>query len=194
MKTGSRKQPQDVHRTQPIVWHVHDVAFHSPASSRRCCVPRRGKMAAVHDGPSDIENEKETKPEILSDESAANLPGIMSGTLSSSSSPPLAPPSAVVPKAEEQQQQTLLAVLQFLKRNNLTESVDILRREAGIQDEAEEARGTEAAAAGLNTGPGDASSLLSRVSAQSAAPAKGGLSDGTQDPKWLAFGHLVCTT
>lgn len=157
-------------------WHVFDDAltsFHTPASSRRCCVPRRrGKMAAVHDGPSDIESEKETKPDILSDESAANLPGIMSGTLSSS---PLAPPSAVVPKVEDQQQ-TLLAVMQFLKRNNLTESVDILRREAGIQDElVEEARGTEAAAPGLNSGPGDTSSLLSRVSSQSGAPAKGGL-------------------
>lgn len=132
-------------------------------------------MAAVHDGPSDVESEKETKPDIVSDESAANLPGIMSGTLSSS---PLAPPSDAVPKAEEQQQQTLLAVLQFLRRNNLTETVDILRREAGLQDELEEARGTESAAPGLNTGPGDASSLLSRVSSQSSAPAKGGLQTG----------------
>lgn len=130
-------------------------------------------MAAVHDGPSDIENEKETKPEILSEESSASLPGIMSGTVSSS---PLATPAAVVPKAEEQQQQqTLLAVLQFLKRNNLTESVEILRREAGLQDEPEDARGTDAAASGLNAGLVDASSLLSRVSSQSSAPVKGAL-------------------
>lgn len=141
-------------------------------------------MAAVHDGPSDIESEKEAKPDILGDKSAANLPGIMSGTLSSSS--PLAPPSTVAPKAEEQQQ-TLLAVLQFLKRNNLTESVDILRREAGLQDELEEARGTEAAAAGLNTGTGDASSLLSRVTSQSGAPAKGEI----QTADWFPNGSLL---
>lgn len=142
-------------------------------------------MAAVHDGPSDIESEKETKPDVLSDESAANLPGTMSGTLSSAS--PLAPPSAAVPKAEEQQQQTLLAVLQFLRRNNLTESVNILRREAGLQDELEEARGTDSAAPGLNTGPGDTSSLLSRVSAQNSAPAKGELpiADSSQNGSLL---------
>lgn len=131
-------------------------------------------MAAVHDGPSDLESEKETKPDILSDESGANLPGIMSGTLPSSLHPP---PPAVAPKTEEQQQ-TLLAVLQFLRRNNLTESVDILRREAGLQDEAEEERGAEATTLGLNSGPGDTSSLLSRVSSQSSAPAKGGLQTG----------------
>lgn len=145
-------------------------------------------MAAVHDGPSDIESEKETKPDVLSDESAANMPGIMSGTLSSPS--PLAPPSAAVPKAEEQQQQTLLAVLQFLRRNNLTESVNILRREAGLQDELEEARGTDSAAPGLNTG--DTSSLLSRVSAQNSAPAKGELP--IPDSIRIAVGHIVCTT
>lgn len=142
-------------------------------------------MAAVHDGPSDVENEKETKPEILSEEPTANVPGVMSGTLSSS---PLVPPAAAVPKAEEQQQQqTLLAVLQFLKRNNLTESVEILRREAGLQDEAEEARGTEGAAPGLNAGLVDASSLLSRVSSQSSAPAKGGLLTADRIPNRSHF-------
>lgn len=130
-------------------------------------------MAAVHDGPSDIKSEKETKPDALSDESASNLPGIMSGTLSTSLHGSTTAPAAA-PKTEEQQQ-TLLAVLQFLKRNKLTESVDILRREAGLQEEPEEEeRGAEAAAPGLNSGCGDASSLLSRVSAQSGAPAKGG--------------------
>ncbi|KAM9455017.1 transcription initiation factor TFIID subunit 5 isoform 2-T2 [Clarias gariepinus] len=175
MKAGNKNARHDDGRAQPIRSHASDVApasFRSPASSRRCCVACRGKMAAVHDGPSDMENEKETKPDILSDESAANLPGMMSGTLPTSS--PLAPPAAAAPKAEEQQQ-TLLAVLQFLKRNNLTESVEILRREAGLQDELEEARGTEATAPGLNAGTGDTSSLLSRVTShQSAAPAKGG--------------------
>lgn len=176
MKAGNKNARHDDSRAQPIRSHASDVApasFRSPASSRRCCVACRGKMAAVHDGPSDMENEKETKPDILSDESAANLPGMMSGTLPTSS--PLAPPAAAAPKAEEQQQ-TLLAVLQFLKRNNLTESVEILRREAGLQDELEEARGTEATAPGLNAGTGDTSSLLSRVTShQSAAPAKGAL-------------------
>ncbi|XP_026861426.2 transcription initiation factor TFIID subunit 5 [Electrophorus electricus] len=139
-------------------------------------------MATVQDGPTDPESEKETKPDILSDGSA-NLPGLTSGALSTS---PVTAPSTGTSKPEDQQ--TLLAVLQFLKRNNLTESVDILRREAGLSDEADDTQGAEAGGGGLGTGAsvgaesGDANSLLSRVSIGTGAsqntvastPAKGG--------------------
>lgn len=118
------------------------------------------KMAAVQDGGSELDGEKEPQPDLLSDGSAA-------------------PAAAPAPKPEEQQ--TLLAVLQFLKRNKLCESVDALRREAGLPDEPEEAPGSEAAGAAGSTGAelGDNNSLLSRVSAASQsvavpAPAKGG--------------------
>ncbi|XP_062866560.1 transcription initiation factor TFIID subunit 5 isoform X2 [Trichomycterus rosablanca] len=128
-------------------------------------------MAAVHDGPNDLESEKETKAEILNDGPAGNLSGMSTGTLSS---PTVSAPEAGAAKPEEQQ--TLLAVLQFLKRNNLTESVEILRREARIAKELEEAGEAEAAGTGLSGAAAaaavDGNSLLSRVSFQSSAPAK----------------------
>lgn len=134
-------------------------------------------MAAVHDIPNDLENEKEIKAENLTDGPAANPAAMAGATLSSP--PPIAPPAAGVLKAEEQQQ-TLLAVLQFLKRNNLSESVEILRKEAGILGELEDAVAQEAGggAQGASAESGDGQSLLSRVSSsQSAVPAKAGGED-----------------
>lgn len=120
-----------------------------------------GKMAAVQDGPMELDPEKETKPEILSD-GTSNLSGnAASGTLSSS---PLTAGRA--PKQEDQQ--TLIAVLQFLKRNKLTESVDILRREAGLEEE--DSQTLDGSGGGKSDGDGgDTNSLLSRVSIASAA-------------------------
>lgn len=139
-------------------------------SRRTSCVvtsllPTPGKMAAVQDGSMELDTEKETKPEILSDGSA-NLSGNAgSGVLSSS------PPAGGAPKSEDQQ--TLIAVLQFLRRNKLTESVEILKREAGLPDDQLNSQGTDAGAGGVmgkgDGDAGDANALLSRVSITSAA-------------------------
>lgn len=71
-------------------------------------------------------------------------------------------------------QQTLLAVLQFLKKNNLAESVEILRREAGLPEDSADAKTGDSAAAGAapnssDQDGGDASALLSRVTVSTAA-------------------------
>lgn len=75
-------------------------------------------------------------------------------------------------------QQTLLAVLQFLRKNNLSESVEILRREAGLPEDSLDPKGGDSSGAGSGAAAGsvdleggDASSLLSRVTASSAAGA-----------------------
>ncbi|XP_016124765.1 transcription initiation factor TFIID subunit 5-like isoform X1 [Sinocyclocheilus grahami] len=123
-------------------------------------------MAAVQDGPMELDAEKETKPEILSD-GTSNLSGnTASGTLSSS--PLTAAPAGGAPKMEDQQ--TLIAVLQFLKRNKLSESVEILRREAGLGEHQEDSQATDGSGGGKGDGDGgDANSLLSRVFITSAA-------------------------
>ncbi|KAA0721969.1 TFIID subunit 5 Transcription initiation factor [Triplophysa tibetana] len=118
-------------------------------------------MAAVQDGSTELDTEKETKPEILSDGSANISGNAGSGVLSSS------PPAGGAQKPEEDQQ-TLIAVLQFLRRNKLTESVDILKREAGLSDDQENSKATDAG--GKTDGDaGDTNALLSRVSIASAA-------------------------
>lgn len=123
-------------------------------------------MAAVQDGQMELDAEKETKPEILSD-GTSNLSGnTASGTLSSS--PLTAAPAGGAPKMEDQQ--TLIAVLQFLKRNKLTDSVEILRREAGLGEDQEDSQATDGSGGGKgDVDGGDANSLLSRVSITSAA-------------------------
>lgn len=119
-------------------------------------------MAGVQDGPIELDAEKDTTPEIVSD-GTSNLSGnAASGTLSSS---PLT--AGAAPKQEDQQ--TLIAVLQFLKRNKLTESVDILRREAGLEDQ-DDSQALDGSGGGKADGDGgDTNSLLSRVSIASAA-------------------------
>uniref|UniRef100_A0A671SNK7 Transcription initiation factor TFIID subunit 5 n=1 Tax=Sinocyclocheilus anshuiensis TaxID=1608454 RepID=A0A671SNK7_9TELE len=123
-------------------------------------------MAAVQDGPKELDAEKETKPEILSDGTSNLLGNTASGTLSSS--PLTAAPAGGATKMEDQQ--TLIAVLQFLKRNKLSESVEILRREAGLGEHQEDSQATDGSGGGKGDGDGgDANSLLSRVSITSAA-------------------------
>uniref|UniRef100_A0A8C2FME2 Transcription initiation factor TFIID subunit 5 n=1 Tax=Cyprinus carpio TaxID=7962 RepID=A0A8C2FME2_CYPCA len=122
----------------------------------------RKKMAAVQDGPMELDTEKETKPEILSDGTSKLSGNTASGTLSSS---PLTAGGA--PKQEDQQ--TLIAVLQFLRRNKLSESVEILRREAGLEDQ-EDSQTLDGSGGGKgDRDGGEANSLLSRVSITSAA-------------------------
>lgn len=132
-------------------------------------------MAAVPDGQIESDSEKETKPDVLND-GAGNITGTSTGVLSS---PPNAASSAtgdtkpVAPPGAEDQQ-TLIAVLQYLRKNNLLESVDILRREAGLSDNADDSQGADGSCLGSggNTDEsGGANSLLNRVSiATPAAP------------------------
>lgn len=76
-------------------------------------------------------------------------------------------------------QQTLLAVLQFLRKNKLSESFDILRREAGLPEDSVDLKGGDSFAVGpagaagnVDLEGGDASSLLSRVTVSSTAGAQ----------------------
>ncbi|KAM9068975.1 transcription initiation factor TFIID subunit 5 [Sarcophilus harrisii] len=75
-------------------------------------------------------------------------------------------PAAAAEGIASQDRQTLLAVLQFLRRSNLRESEEILRREARLLEEA-----AGAGAQGEVDGPGAeaTSALLSRVAAAAAA-------------------------
>ncbi|CAL8269474.1 transcription initiation factor TFIID subunit 5 [Gadus morhua] len=121
-------------------------------------------MAAVQSGQSETEEEKEIQPETSNDGSRtdgrppAGSPGV-----------PAPSPGAVKPSAPGEEE-TLRAVLRFLQKNNLSESVEILRREAGLPDEPEDQTGSESSGTGsggqeAGGGVGDAGSLLSRVSA-----------------------------
>uniref|UniRef100_A0A8C9SUW0 Transcription initiation factor TFIID subunit 5 n=1 Tax=Scleropages formosus TaxID=113540 RepID=A0A8C9SUW0_SCLFO len=138
-------------------------------------------MAAVQDAPVEADNEKEIKTETLND-AAGNHASAAGGVIPS---PPVAstsssgPAKAGGPGSEEQQ--TLMAVLQFLKKNNFVGAVDVLRREAGILEDSDESQGQELAASALGGAEaGDATCTLSRASscttstpAVAAAPAKG---------------------
>lgn len=132
-------------------------------------------MAAVQGGLVDADEEKEIKTEPSSDglgNNNASEGRLLSPSPGSGASAGGAKPAAGAPE----DQQTLLAVLQFLRKNKLTESVEILRREAGLPEDSLDLKGGDSsgtgpggAAAGVDEG-GDASSLLSRVTA-SASPA-----------------------
>ncbi|KPP72798.1 transcription initiation factor TFIID subunit 5-like, partial [Scleropages formosus] len=146
------------------------------------CVTHGSEMAAVQDAPVEADNEKEIKTETLND-AAGNHASAAGGVIPS---PPVAstsssgPAKAGGPGSEEQQ--TLMAVLQFLKKNNFVGAVDVLRREAGILEDSDESQGQELAASALGGAEaGDATCTLSRASscttstpAVAAAPAKGG--------------------
>lgn len=139
-------------------------------------------MAAVQDGQLNLEVEKDIKTEITNDGSGnINVNSSSPGSTSSGG-------KSKSPAGSGEDQQTLLAVLQFLKRNKLTESVDILRREAGLS--ADDSPVSESAGAGSGGVPnvsadgGDANSLLSRVSiATPVAP------PATAPPKGLVRSH-----
>lgn len=105
--------------------------------------------------------------------SAAAAEGEAAGSAGDASSgKPSAPGPAASPAALDRQ--TLVAVLQFLRRSNLRESEEILRREARLLGEDLGAAALSPAGAGLPGAPGgegDASSseaLLSRVTAAAA--------------------------
>uniref|UniRef100_A0A4W6C958 Transcription initiation factor TFIID subunit 5 n=1 Tax=Lates calcarifer TaxID=8187 RepID=A0A4W6C958_LATCA len=141
------------------------------------------KMAAVQGGLVDAAEEKDIKTEPASDgfgNNNANDGRLLSTSPGSSASTGSNKTVAGAPE----DQQTLLAVLQFLKKNKLNESVEILRREAGLPEDSLDPKGTDASGAGsggasggVDLEGGDASSLLSRVtvsaSAGAQAPTKG---------------------
>ncbi|XP_040042483.2 transcription initiation factor TFIID subunit 5 [Gasterosteus aculeatus] len=140
-------------------------------------------MAAVQGGPVDAVEEKDIKTEPSNDGCGSNSTN--DGRAASASPGSGAPAAGAKPAAAApEDQQTLLAVLQFLKKNKLTESVDILRREAGLPEDSLDLKGADSSAAGSggaaggaaaggvaggDLGAADASSLLSRVTASSSA-------------------------
>uniref|UniRef100_A0A3Q3EZT7 Transcription initiation factor TFIID subunit 5 n=1 Tax=Labrus bergylta TaxID=56723 RepID=A0A3Q3EZT7_9LABR len=135
------------------------------------------KMAAVQGGLVDAVEEKDIKTEPSNDSGGNNNAGearLLSPSPGSSASAGSAKSTTGAPE----DQSTLLAVLQFLKKNKLTESVDILRREAGLPEDVLDSKGTDSSGAGsgaaadsADAAGGDASSLLSRVTGSSSAPA-----------------------
>lgn len=147
------------------------------------------EMAAAQGGPVDAADKKDIKTEP-SEDGAGNGSGnnasdsrTLSPSPSSSSSSgggaaatnnstPTPPPPPLGSAAE---QQTLVAVLQFLRKNKLHDSVDILRREAGLPEDSLDVKGGDPAAGGAAGGADadgvDAASILSRVSVSTSAAA-----------------------
>lgn len=142
-------------------------------------------MAAVQGGLVEAADKKDIKVEPSEESGGNNTNNAGDGRLLSPAPAPAAPAAASNNAAAGApvDQQTLLAVLQFLRKNNLSESVEILRREAGLPEDSPDAKGGDSAAGAAgaagsaDTEGGDASSLLSRVTVSATvvapAPTKG---------------------
>ncbi|XP_068113612.1 transcription initiation factor TFIID subunit 5 [Hyperolius riggenbachi] len=146
-------------------------------------------MAAA---PDEVSSSVKKEPELQEDEKSESLAapereepvlGNGHGLSPKPASPPLAP--AVTPQ-DAPDRQTLLAVLHFLKKSNLRESADILRRECGFSEPEE----SPSLSPSQQPGESDSAehSLLSRVTASSTASTaacnsagKGSVSSGPQD-------------
>lgn len=137
-------------------------------------------MAAVQGGLVDGADKKDIKTEPSEDgggnnNNNANEGRMLSPSPSSTSS---GGSNSNTPAGAPVDQQTLLAVLQFLKKNKLAESVEILRREAGLPEDSLELKAgdpsaaSSGGAAGITNLEADASSLLSRVTVSSSAAAQ----------------------
>lgn len=140
-------------------------------------------MAAVQAGLVDTKDEVDVKTEPASDGFGNNTASdgrLLSAPPGSSAATGNNKPAAGTPE----EQQTLLAVLQFLKKNKLSESAEILRREAGLPEDALDSKGTDAGGSGpvgasgsADAEGGDSSTLLSRVTVSASAgvqaPTKG---------------------
>lgn len=137
------------------------------------------KMAAVQGGLVDAVEKKDIKTEP-SDDGGGNNNNANDGKVLSTSPASSAPAGGNNTAAGAPvDQQTLLAVLQFLKKNKLAESVEILRREAGLPEDSLDLKGGDSSAAGSGGAAGnaslegvDASTLLSRVTVSSSAAAQ----------------------
>lgn len=149
-------------------------------------------MAAVQGGLVDAEEEKDITTEPSSDgcgNNNANDGRLLSTSPGASSG---SNKNAAAAAAAPEDQQTLLAVLQFLKKNNLSESVEILRREAGLPEDSLDAKGTDSsgggsggAAGSVELESGDATSLLSRVTVSSSAGAQAPTKSNVKKQTWL---------
>lgn len=139
------------------------------------------KMAAVQGGLVDTVDKKDIKAEPSEEGTGnnnsnnANDSRMLSPSPSSSSSSGNNNNNTAAGTTVDQQ--TLVAVLQFLRKNKLNDSVDILRREAGLPEDLLDVKGGDqgAGGAGGNTEQDgvDAATLLNRVTVSSA---------GTQPP------------
>lgn len=143
------------------------------------------KMAAVQGGLVDTVDKKDIKAEPSEDGTGNNNNNVndnrmLSPSPSSSSSSGNNNNNNTATGTTEDQQ-TLLAVLQFLKKSKLNDSVEILRREAGLPEDSLDIKGGDAGAQGA-AGSGDlegvdAATLLNRVTVSSSAgtqlPVKG---------------------
>lgn len=199
-----------------------------PANGERC------KMAALHEEPAEVtavkpDSEAGTPPQpptappaaaaaVPVAPSAAAAEGEAAGSGGEAAPPkPTAPGPTASPASLDRQ--TLVAVLQFLRRSNLRESEEILRREARLLGDDLGSAALSPPGAGLQGVPGgDADSiggeaLLSRVSAAAAIggnvatvassspavaavaavpPGKGGARDGTVGSLLRAGGRPLC--
>lgn len=136
-------------------------------------------MAAVQGGLVEAVEKKDIKTEPSDDGGVNNNNASDGRLLSPTSGSSASAGSNNTPAGAPVDQQTLLAVLQFLRKNKLTESVDILRREAGLPEDSldltggdSSATGSGGAAGNADLEGGDASSLLSRVTVTSSAAAQ----------------------
>ncbi|XP_053548425.1 transcription initiation factor TFIID subunit 5 [Bombina bombina] len=153
---------------------------------------------------ADPEPHAEIKSEPLGGNDADNILGNGNGVSPKAASPQTADPQPCIsatpqPGSEGFDRQTLLAVLQFLKKSNLKESADILKRETGLADaddvsslspeQGGEVDGTEQSLLSRVTGAtgnaglvsGAASGASASATAASAGSGKGSLSSGPQD-------------
>lgn len=138
------------------------------------------KMAAVQGGIVDTVDKKDIKAEpsedgIGNNNNNGNDNRMLSPSPSSSSSSGNSNSNSTAAAATVDQQ-TLVAVLQFLKKNKLNDSVEILRREAGLPEDSLDIKGSDPGAGGAagsgNLEAVDAATLLNRVSVSASAAAQ----------------------
>lgn len=178
------KQSMTLHHKGPIRRRDPAESFYAGYKTHTCAF--HFAMAAVQGGLIESVDKKETTVEPSEESAGNNSNNASDGRLLSP------PPASGAPAGGNNaagagtptDQQTLLAVLQFLKKNNLAESVEILRREAGLPEDSADAKAGDPSAAGASANStdqdgGDASALLSRVTVAAAAaapaPSKGSL-------------------
>lgn len=138
------------------------------------------KMAAVQGGIVDTVDKKDIKAEpsedgIGNNNNNGNDNRMLSPSPSSSSSSGNSNSNNTAAGATVDQQ-TLVAVLQFLKKNKLNDSVEILRREAGLPEDSLDIKGSDPGAGGVagsaNLEAVDAATLLTRVTVSASAAAQ----------------------
>lgn len=140
------------------------------------------KMAAVQGGLVETADKKDIKSEPSEEGTGNNNSNNANDSRMLSPSPSSSSSSGNhnnnITAGTTVDQQTLVAVLQFLRKNKLNDSVEILRREAGLPEDLLDAKGGDqgTGGAGGNTEQEgvDAATLLNRVTVSSSA--------GTQPP------------